>query len=287
MKPLVVVVGPGRLGSSLALDVAASGESDVAVVGRSPEVPAILTEAVSVKYDGGPVASPWSHGDRAREVAVVLAVPDDQLQAVVAASAPAVGGVSVVLHTCGAQAASVLRPLAAATGAAAGSWHPLVPIASAGPGGFAGAAIGLEGDDTAVQFGRRLAAWVGARTILVPAGSKARYHAAAVFASNYLVACLHAAASELAEVTGDPRAVEALIPLARAAVENVALHGTGGGASGPITRADVETIRAHLATLDPPRSGLYRALGAELLDAVGSRLTPSDVDRIARVLEEG
>ena len=281
----VIVVGSGRLGATVALDIASSGRAEVFVIGRSKVPIAVLEADSTIRYDSGGVnealrilddAEP---GDRS---AIVFAVPDDHLADVVGewldSSARPPAGSLVLLHTSGALPAAVLGPLAERLGAVAGSWHPLVPIAEPRPGAMRGATVGIEGDDEAAEFGEDMASWVGARTLRIPTEAKARYHAAAVFASNYLVACLHAAAAELAAATGAEPSVDVLIPLALSAIENVAELGTSRGASGPMARGDVATIRAHLEALDPPHDALYRALGSELLRAVGGRLDP-DVAR--------
>jgi predicted short-subunit dehydrogenase-like oxidoreductase (DUF2520 family) len=290
----VIVVGPGRLGASLALDLAETGRTEVTVIGRSPEPPAILAaeDAIDYRHGGASEArrilETSRPGDRS---AIVFSVPDDHLADVVSEwldpSEPPPAGNVAILHASGALPAAVLRPLADRLGASAGSWHPLAPIAEPRRGAFRDVTVGIEGDEAAVAFGEEIASWVGAGTLRIPGEAKARYHAAAVFASNYLVACLHAAAAELGAVTGATPSVDALIPLARSAIENVADLGTSRGASGPLSRGDVETIRAHLEALDPPHDALYRALGGELLRAVGPRLDADAAREIERLLGEG
>ena len=85
MKPLLIVIGPGRLGTSLALDVAQSGMASVRVVGRSANAPALL-RSEDVDYRAGSVRDALhglgASGAGDADVAIVLAVPDDQLEVV-------------------------------------------------------------------------------------------------------------------------------------------------------------------------------------------------------------
>lgn len=264
----VAVVGPGRVGRSLAGALTKAGRV-AATAGRERELP-----------DG------WLGREG---LTLVFAVPDDALEEAAGAwsdrleRAPTAGR-RVALHTSGVHPPEALGPLRE-RGFALGGWHPLVALASAGEGAFRGAACGLFGEEAAVRRGRALARLVGARPLELGAAGLARYHAAAVFASNHLVACLAAAADELEHATDGEGRLEDLLPLARSALENVAERGLVGGLTGPVQRGDVGTVRRHLEALGPERAELYRGLARELLalDVAGR-----DRDRLRelrRVLE--
>ncbi len=101
----------------------------------------------------------------------------------------------------------------------------------------------------------------------VHAADKVRYHAACVFASNYLVACaavstrLLAAAAEVSP----EEAARALEPLWQGAVSNLSEFGPPRALTGPVARGDLETVREHLAALDPETRELYRQLALQAL----------------------
>jgi predicted short-subunit dehydrogenase-like oxidoreductase (DUF2520 family) len=161
----------------------------------------------------------------------------------------------------------------------------LKALARAGQGQLSGVTFGVEGDPAAVTVAAELTRSVGGEVLHIRPGHKASYHAAAVFASNYVVACLHAAQQQLAAAS-DGVEFGALLSLARSAIDGVERHGLERGATGPLTRGDTGTIRAHLAALDPARSRLYRALGKELLAVVEPRLEPEKVLELQELLEE-
>ncbi|MFQ5747544.1 MAG: Rossmann-like and DUF2520 domain-containing protein [Gemmatimonadota bacterium] len=278
----VTIVGPGRVGLSLAADLSVSRAlGPVSVAGQGPEPPAFLSHLSGVSW----LAEPRPSGPF-----LLFAVPDDALPEAIEAWARLVSGPGapvlpdVVAHTSGARDASVLAPFSR-IGTAVVAWHPLVAVAGPGPDAFRGASIGLEGDETGLRFGERLAASVGGRPLRLSAGGRGAYHAAAVFASNYLVACLGVALDLLREASGGRVGEADLAPLARSALRNVERHGLGHGATGPLSRGDLSTIDGHLEALDPPRAALYRALGRELLDLVREGLDPATAaaleDRLA------
>jgi predicted short-subunit dehydrogenase-like oxidoreductase (DUF2520 family) len=258
--PTVGIIGPGRAGLGLALALRRAGVKVLGVHGRRrKKVPRGLPLSV-----GG--APPWMREARV----VLLAVRDDSVAPLVAelVRERAVRRGQVVLHLSGALTADVLRPLRR-RGAHIGSMHPLMTV-SADPARaarhFHGAAFALEGDAAAVAAARRLARALGGEPVVIRGRDKARYHAGAVFASNYVVAILDAAQRLLvAAGFGERAARRALAPLTAASVANEAVHGPEASLTGPIMRGDAATIRRHLAALDLPTRELYATLGRATL----------------------
>ena len=197
-----------------------------------------------------------------------------------------------VVHTSGAESLDVLAA-PRATGAAVGTLHPLQTFAALvepplAP--FNGVTCVVEADAALLPRLQAIVASLGARLVTLPEGSKALYHAAAVFASNYVVAVLHAAA-DLWATFGIPEheAVAALLPLTRTAVHNVELHGPGGALTGPIARGDARTLETHLAALRrarPELMPLYRQLGLATLRLATEHgtLAPANAALIADLL---
>lgn len=282
-------MGAGRMGVSLAAELARGGPfRRVRLAGRSPEPPRVLRAMSGVRYLALPDG--WGPAPAALAAAapdcVLFCVPDDALAEAGArwAAALAEAGVRlrVALHTSGFHPAEALAPLRG-VGAAVGSWHPLVAVAEPRLGAFRGIAVGIEGDPAAAGLGEEIARALGARPLRVRAGEKARYHAAAVFASNHLLACLAVALRELGSSVEGEVALEDLLPLARSALDAAEEAGLAKGATGPLVRGDVRTVAGHLRSLDPGAASLYRALAAELLRQVEPRL-PGEARRALREL---
>ena len=107
---------------------------------------------------------------------------------------------------------------------------------------------------------------LGLRPFRVAADQRAEYHAAATIASNHLVALLGQAA-RVADAAGVP--AEALLPLVRAAIDNVDALGAGDALTGPVARGDADTVARHLDALPPDERATYRALAREALRLSG------------------
>lgn len=199
---------------------------------------------------------------------VVLAVPDAAIAQVAGWLADVVSGSATpVLHTSGAFDSGVLEILRS-RGNPAGSIHPLVslPDPIAGADRLTGAWFALEGDALAIEVGRGIVRALEGKVLTVDRQSKPLYHAAAVFASNYLVAIL-AVAERLAVESGAHRedAREALTQLARGAVDSVADLGPVNALTGPISRGDESVVRSHLSRLSPEDAALYSVLARATL----------------------
>ena len=287
MSGRVWIVGSGRVGASLAAALRGSRMfAEVCLIGRSadpPSPPGLAYHSVR----SGRIPAPLPPAADGVQL-LVFCVPDDSLTLVASSWAEAltVNGVAVdvALHTSGFHPGEALATLRK-TGASVGSWHPLVALAQARSDAFRDASIGVEGDEPAVNLGSSIARVLGGRPIRVRPEHKALYHVAAVFGSNYLVACLAVATRELAAACEGQVGLEDLLPLARSAVENLAQSGLAEGLTGPIVRGDEGTVAGHLEALDPGTAFLYRALAAELLNTAADRSDRGAVRRIARLLE--
>lgn len=232
-----------------------------------------------------------------RDLVVLIAVPDAAVAQVASALAeagpasPAPPGPrgAVVLHLSGALPAGVLGALRA-RGYAIGSLHPLQTVAEPGEGiaRLRGIAFAFEGEGAARVVAETIVSAADGRLLDVSASEKAKYHAACVFAANYVVASMGVAARLLAEAAAIPEreALAALLPLLDGARANLERLGLPGAVTGPVVRGDVDTVRLHLRALDAPTRGLYSALARETLRlARRAGLEPGRAEEIARLLE--
>jgi predicted short-subunit dehydrogenase-like oxidoreductase (DUF2520 family) len=255
------IIGAGHLGRVLGRLFAASGAFEVQdVLTRSA---GSARDAASFIGAGRPIEA--LAGMR-RADAVMLAVTDDQIEPVCAALAAAfpLDGV-LVFHCSGAKSSAALLA-AAEKGALTASVHPVRSFAD--PEGvardFAGTLCGLEGDPRALALLEPALAAIGARAVPIDAAAKTVYHAASVFASNYLVTVLDTALRAY-QAAGIPEQVarELARPLATETLENVFRLGPRAALSGPIARGDFDTVARQQAALDAweaPAGQLYRAL---------------------------
>ena len=280
------VVGPGRMGLALGIAVLEAGAADrVTYASRSGRRPASpLLDHPGVEW-AGPAGGPPEDA-----TVVVLAVPDGALpevaEALAATRAPPG---AAALHLSGALTAAVLEPLHGA-GYAVGTLHPLQTVADpeTGVARLRGCAYAIGGEPAALAAARRLVAGLADQVLVVPPLARPAYHAAAVIASNYLVALLHLAARQLQPLgLGEPAGVRALLPLVRGTLDNVERLGLPAALTGPIARGDADTVRLHLARLSPEDRILYCALGREALRvAARAGLAKDRAEQIAALLSE-
>lgn len=277
----ITVVGPGRMGRALGRALSATGR-DVTFLARSPRPP----------VEGLPVeTNDWAPPVRAADI-VLIAVPDAAIPQVAARlhDLHAVRPVQVVLHLSGLldrRALVALEP----TGAALGSWHPLRAVAdpaALGRDAFRSTPAGIEGDPEATRAAVALSASLGMLPVLLPTGTKSRYHAAAAIVSNYTVV-LAALAERIAKEAGitAPGGGGLYATLLRGTVDNLARMSPADALTGPIRRGDAQTVASHLRALEGADREVYRVLGeATLRLARENGLPQALADDVARALAD-
>lgn len=261
MAPTLNLVGAGHVGRVLGRLFAASGAMALQdVLTRSAS-----SAQAAVDFIGAGQARTELGSMRAARV-WLLAVSDDQIAPVCAALAQAHDlRDTVVFHCSGARASGELQA-AQQQGALVASVHPIRSFADpqAVADGFAGTFCGIEGHaDALALLGPPFEA-IGARLVPIDARAKTVYHAAAVFASNYLTTVLDAAlrAYQAAGVPPDV-ARELARPLATETMDNVFRLGPAAALSGPVARGDHATVARQQQALldwDAATGRLYEAL---------------------------
>jgi predicted short-subunit dehydrogenase-like oxidoreductase (DUF2520 family) len=261
----VAVIGAGRVGTGVAVLLQRAGHRIEAVSGRGP------TRERAARYlPGVPVLGDAAAAEAAE--LVVLGVPDDLIAGTAAdlAGAGAVGPGRWVAHLSGARGLDALASVRE-VGAARLAIHPLqtFPDVVSAIDGIPDCAVAVTADDEA---GYRVAERIADDLLGIPFrlddGLRARYHAAAVFASNYLIAT-SAVAAELFASVGVPDPVLAMQPLQRTTLDNVARLGPGAALTGPAVRGDAGTIERNLgavAEVMPEAVPAYVAMARVALD---------------------
>ena len=167
-----------------------------------------------------------------------------------------------------------------------GSFHPLQSFpAPREPAAFRGITIAV--DATTATLRRRLetlARQLGARPRRVGNDERVRYHAAAVFASNFVDVVIAEAVGLLRSAGWtEADAMKALMPLVEGAVDNIRRRGPVRALTGPIRRGDSATVARHLEVATNP--GLYRMLAVAALEiAIKAGLDPAAAERTRRAL---
>jgi predicted short-subunit dehydrogenase-like oxidoreductase (DUF2520 family) len=267
--PIIGIVGAGAVGTALGVALSRGGWPVHAVASRDPvrrERFRALVDVTRVFADPEPILD---------EVElIILAVPDDAV-ASLAGSLRMYSG-QAMIHTSGALGAEVLAP-AMAAGTQIGAFHPLVAFADTerAVAALHGATVAIEGDDQLASMLADMAEAIGATPVRLAPGSKAAYHAGAVLAAGGVIALLDAIA-ELGRVAGldENGSLAIYVPLVEGTLGNARALGIRAALTGPMTRGDVGTLEAHLATLAahaPSVLDLYVAAARREVDLAETR----------------
>jgi predicted short-subunit dehydrogenase-like oxidoreductase (DUF2520 family) len=276
----VVVIGAGRAGTAVAVLLSRAGFRISAVAGGSS-----TAERASRYLPGVPVlaaAEAAASGD-----IVILGVPDGSIEPVAQQLAGYLRG-RWVAHLSGALGLQALEP-ARRAGARSFLMHPLqtCPDVERAIARIPGSAVAITArDEQGFAFGEEIAAAMGGRPFRLADEDRALYHAAAVVASNHLVAN-EAVAERLFELAGVADARDAMMPLVRATVENIGAMGPGAALTGPAVRGDSGTIRRNLEALGsraPETIPIYVQLAGAALELAANAGRISDEAR--RAVEE-
>ncbi|MBE0622334.1 MAG: DUF2520 domain-containing protein [Burkholderiales bacterium] len=242
--PRIGFVGSGRVGKGLAWGMARSGQRVLAAASRS----LASAEQLAARIAGcRALASAQDVVDCSDLVFVT--VPDDAIAAV-AASLKWREDMAVI-HCSGATEVAALSP-AAAAGAKVGGFHPLQLFADpeVALAGLPGCTITIEAEAPLLPQLEQLAQSLRCRTLRLPAGCRARYHAAAHYAAGFVITLLNEAAG-LWQSFGVDRedTIRALLPLLRGTAASVERSGLAQGLAGTYSRGDIGTLEKHLAEL--------------------------------------
>jgi predicted short-subunit dehydrogenase-like oxidoreductase (DUF2520 family) len=263
LKEKIGFIGVGTVGTALALQLSKQGYPIAAVSSLTLASARRLAQALP---DCKVCNSPQEVADMAESV--FITTPDDAIPRV-AEQVHWHRGQNVV-HCSGADSLDVLET-ARQAGAFVGCFHPLQTFANIDQAmdNLPGSTFALQAEEPLLSSLVEMAKALDGDWILLKAGDKVLYHAAAVFASNYVVTLLKLA-TDLWGIFDIPpeKAAQALLPLLRGTVSNIGNIGLPDCITGPIARGDSGTVRKHLEALERNAPGLvttYSELGLQTL----------------------
>ncbi|MFA5959453.1 MAG: DUF2520 domain-containing protein [Tatlockia sp.] len=200
-----------------------------------------------------------------------ITTPDDYIEAsanLLSNNASILEG-SLIVHCGGSLTSDVLLAMKQ-RGCYVASIHPMKSFAnpSVSVETYAGTYCAMEGDEEALRIIGPLFDAIGSITYKVNKAKKGVYHAAGVFASNYLVTLAEQARICLMEAgVQDDLAMPLITQIMQGTVANLK-HSLSPQQSltGPLQRGDITTIKHHLQAFnDPDQKALYASLGKATL----------------------
>jgi predicted short-subunit dehydrogenase-like oxidoreductase (DUF2520 family) len=175
-----------------------------------------------------------------------------------------------VVHCSGAHSVDILEP-AKKLGAAVGSFHPLQTFADVDQAieNLPGSIFALEAEEPLLSMLKKLTSLLNGNWVKLGSGDKVLYHAAAVFACNYLVTLVKLAQDLWKDFgVSSKEATRALLPLLRGTINNIDNIGLPNCLTGPVARGDLDTIKRHLSALETRSPSLlttYKELGLQTI----------------------
>src|SRR5215471_15166695 len=269
----VGVIGAGKVGVVLGAALARAGHKVVAVSAVSDA----SVQRAAAMLSGVPIRRP--HAVLADADLVLLTVPDDSLPGLInglAATAAPVEG-RLLAHASGRYGVGVFDATTQRGGLPL-ALHSVMTFAGRSDdlNRLAGICFGVTAPAALRPVAEGLVIEMGGEPVFIDEDNRGLYHAALASGANHLVT-LVVQAAELLGMAGVPDPARMLRPLLSAALDNALVLGDAG-LTGPVARADADTVASHLAALrevSPEALRAYvalarltadRALAAGILD---------------------
>jgi len=255
------LVGPGKVGSSLAHWIVSKGARLTSVAARSQASSRQLIDKL-----GGHFTS-LERLSSADDDLLLVAVSDPALADVIQTLADC-DQATVTLHTSGRFPGEILAALRRGD-RAIGSIHPLkaFPRVLSSAAAAEGTVFGIDGDPKARALAQRLALACSGVPVEIPPSARSLYHLSATIAAGGVVTLL-ASTAELAETLElDPAVIDGYLELARGALLQARnSESVGDAITGPVARGDFQGHQAQIAELRAIDPDL-----ADLLDLLAQR----------------
>ncbi|MCI5893239.1 MAG: DUF2520 domain-containing protein [Clostridiales bacterium] len=273
-KTRISFIGAGRVGTSFGKYLSNSGFKVIGYYSKSQ----------SSAYESAEfIGSGCTAFDNIKDLAalsniVFITTNDDSIKAVcteLCCLDKEVLNGKVFCHTSGSLSSEILKPLQA-FGCKTASLHMLLAVSDKfkSYSDFEKAFFTLEGNGSNKIL--EVIQVCGNECRVIESQYKAKYHAAAVFVSNFVVALSHIGCTLLTECGFSYNdAVSALSPLIELNVQNIISQGPQNALTGPIERGDFETVKKHLGCFsdtetDAVAKDVYKSLSKALIWQTGN-----------------
>ncbi|HUL43221.1 MAG TPA: Rossmann-like and DUF2520 domain-containing protein [Bacteroidota bacterium] len=267
-NPKLSIIGAGAVGSAIGLALRKAGYPVVSVISRTGAHSIALARKLGCRR----ASTSISDIDPRTEI-LLLSVSDSALKQItgdIAKLKHLAFRNLFAFHCSGVYSSDILAPLKR-KGSVISSIHPVQSFPRTISTERMQARLkhiffGIEGDPEGIENARALVRRLNGKAVIIPKNMKPLYHAASVFASNYLSVLLNAV-DELTSLTGLKESwTEIFGPLLTSTTEQTVRDTARNTLTGPVVRRDFETIRIHLDAIlqhAPYLLPLYTVAGVE------------------------
>lgn len=272
------IAGAGRVGCSIGKYLAEQGQSPVGYFSKSKE-----SADIAAAFVGTSSFSSLEELVEACDV-IWITTPDDAIVPVWKSIQKLPIHGKMICHFSG-SLSSVVYSGRNKKGMTACSIHPMYAFSNKFTSyqQLHSAIFTMEGDAEALAQMKPLFEGLGNRVCVIAPEKKMRYHAAAVMASNLMIGLYQMSADIMADCGFDAATTAQLLnPLVKENVKKLLSSSPEEALTGPVERADVETVKKHLAVLTGEEKTLYCIL-SEVLASIAERKNPGkDYSEIRR-----
>jgi predicted short-subunit dehydrogenase-like oxidoreductase (DUF2520 family) len=255
-KPTFAIVGAGRVGTALALELLRAGYTAREIIFHGKGAGRDRARRLAALAQARPTAMA---GARFDADLIWICVPDRKIASVAARmasrslsagaeSSPGWRG-KIVLHSSGVLTSDELGELRKC-GSSVASVHPLMTFVPNSLPSLRHVPFGIEGDPKARRAAAKILKRLGARSFRIGKENKSAYHAWATLLSPLFLSFLVGAENAASGAGLSARQARTnMLPILQQTLMNWVKLGPAQAFSGPIARGDVETVRRHLQVL--------------------------------------
>jgi predicted short-subunit dehydrogenase-like oxidoreductase (DUF2520 family) len=260
------IIGTGMVGTAIGFLLKKAGHKVISIYDKSP---AALKR--TIPYTGGKAClKPLEALQKAD--CILITTPDDAIASACQdiALSPSIKD-KFIFHMSGAGGLDLLDA-AKKAGALVASIHPLQSFSSIDQAieNIPGSYFGITADRKAETLAKKIVRDLGVIPIVISSNQKPLYHAAACFASNYLVTLMNVVESIYKSIgIHEKDAKKAYLPLVYGSLKNIENSGAVSALTGPIARGDCGTVKKHMEAIHknlPRYSALYSNLGLSTME---------------------
>lgn len=195
----------------------------------------------------------------------------------------------IICHLSGALSSDIFDGIEE-KGSAGYSVHPMFAF-SRRDGNFEGvdkACFTIEGPENKLDQVRKIFLQTGNTAFIIDKTCKHLYHASNVMVSNLATALLNIGTGAFKRCSGvsEKEALEAMLPLIRGNIDNIAEKGFPESLTGPVERNDIDTIMKHLDVLEEEERSIYCLLTKRLSLLSSVKHPERDQSRLLDLLEK-
>jgi predicted short-subunit dehydrogenase-like oxidoreductase (DUF2520 family) len=283
----ITVIGIGKVGSALAIELSGKGFEIAALVDRN------LTrlKKIRLRCKCKEISVSLNSDVVKNSDVLIVCLKDDDIKKYIKEIQKYNFKGKILLHTSGLLTSDVFKILNAGN-MNTGTFHPaqtFTKLSFLNNGLLSGIYFGIEGGKNATGFIKMAVKKLKSDYVLIPKNKKALYHLSCVVSSNFLAANFYLLKEFSKSLNiNESKFLEILKPLFYNTAKNIHEAGVLDSLTGPVSRGDINTINSHLNLLHgkfPKYVEYYKATSKVLAEVAGFKRKDINFKKILGILK--